>query len=132
MQAAVLTSPQPVSQRPLRISEVAQPQLTHGNVLLRVRACGVCRTDLHIVEGELPPKHPQMIPGHQIVGDVVEGATKDLPRGSRVGVCWLGGTRWHGMEAMRVSVSNWSTTEADVDRSADAIVRAVRTTLASP
>ena len=57
-----------------------------------MRACGVCRTDLHIVEGELPPKHPQMIPGHQIVGEVVEGATKDLPLGSRVGVSWLGGT----------------------------------------
>ena len=92
MKAAILTSPQPVSQRPLRIAEVAQPQLTPGNVLLRVRACGVCRTDLHIVEGELPPKHPQMIPGHQIVGEVVEGATKDLPLGSRVGVSWLGGT----------------------------------------
>ena len=92
MKAAILTSPQPVSQRPLRIAEVAQPQLTPRNVLLRVRACGVCRTDLHIVEGELPPKHPQMIPGHQIVGEVVEGATKDLPLGSRVGVSWLGGT----------------------------------------
>jgi glutamate/tyrosine decarboxylase-like PLP-dependent enzyme len=41
-------------------------------------------------------------------------------------VCWLGGTRWHGMDAMRISVSNWSTTEADVDRSAESIVRAVR------
>ncbi len=60
--------------------------------MLRVRACGVCRTDLHIVEGELPPQHPEMIPGHQIVGEVVEGATKDLPKGSRVGVSWLGGT----------------------------------------
>jgi propanol-preferring alcohol dehydrogenase len=57
-----------------------------------VRACGVCRTDLHIVEGELPPKHPQMIPGHQIVGDLIEGATDELPSGSRVGVSWLGGT----------------------------------------
>jgi len=92
MKAAILTSPQPVSQRPLRITDVPQPQLTPGNVLLRVRACGVCRTDLHIVEGELPPLHPQMIPGHQIVGEVVEGATKDLPLGSRVGVSWLGGT----------------------------------------
>ncbi len=92
MKAAILTSPQPVSQRPLRIAEAAQPQLTPGNVLLRVRACGVCRTDLHIVEGELPPKHPQMIPGHQIVGEVVEGATNDLPLRSRVGVSWLGGT----------------------------------------
>ncbi len=92
MKAAILTSPQPVSQRPLRIADVAQPQLTPGNVLLRVLACGVCRTDLHIVEGELPPQHPQMIPGHQIVGEVVEGATKDLPLGSRVGVSWLAGT----------------------------------------
>jgi len=92
MKAAVLTSPEPVAQRPLRISEVAKPQLTPGHVLLRVRACGVCRTDLHIVEGELPPLHPGIIPGHQIVGEVVDGATKDIPLGSRVGVSWLGGT----------------------------------------
>jgi propanol-preferring alcohol dehydrogenase len=92
MKAAVLTSPQSVSQRPLRITDVSDPQLKPGHVLLRVRACGVCRTDLHIVEGELPPKQPAMIPGHQIVGDVVDGATKDLPLGSRVGVSWLGGT----------------------------------------
>jgi propanol-preferring alcohol dehydrogenase len=92
MKAAVLTSPKPISQRPLRIADVADPQLKPGNVLLRVRACGVCRTDLHIVEGELPPKHPDMIPGHQIVGEVVGGATKEAPVGSRVGVCWLGGT----------------------------------------
>jgi propanol-preferring alcohol dehydrogenase len=91
MKAAVLTSPQPVTQRPLRITDVDQPQLVPGNVLLRVRACGVCRTDLHIAEGELPPKHPQMIPGHQIVGEVVSGATKDVPLASRVGVSWLGG-----------------------------------------
>jgi propanol-preferring alcohol dehydrogenase len=92
MKAAVLTSPQSVSQRPLRITDVSDPQLKPGHILLRVRACGVCRTDLHIVEGELPPKQPAMIPGHQIVGDVVDGATKDLPRGSRAGVSWLGGT----------------------------------------
>jgi len=92
MKAAVLTSPQPVSQRPLRITEVADPQLKPGQVLLRVRACGVCRTDLHIVEGDLPPKESGMIPGHQIVGEVVGGATKEIPSGSRVGVCWLGGT----------------------------------------
>ena len=92
MKAAVLTSPQPVTQRPLRIAEAAKPQLTPGHVLLRVRACGVCRTDLHIVEGELPPLHPGMIPGHQIVGDVVDGATNEIALGSRVGVSWLGGT----------------------------------------
>jgi len=92
VKAAVLTSPQPVSHRPLRISDVADPQLTSGQVLLRVRACGVCRTDLHIVEGDLPPKQPSMIPGHQIVGEVIGGATKETPLGARVGVCWLGGT----------------------------------------
>ena len=92
MKAAVLTSPKPISQRPLRIADVAAPQLKPGHVLLRVRACGVCRTDLHIVEGELPPKQTEMIPGHQIVGEVVEGATEELPQGSRVGVSWLGGT----------------------------------------
>jgi propanol-preferring alcohol dehydrogenase len=92
MNAAVLSSPQPVAQRPLRIAEVAKPEPQPGRVLLRVRACGVCRTDLHIVEGELPPRQPEMIPGHQIVGQVVAGATQEVPLGSRVGVSWLGGT----------------------------------------
>jgi alcohol dehydrogenase, propanol-preferring len=92
MKAAILSSPQPISTRPLQISDVANPRLRSGHVLLRVRACGVCRTDLHIVEGELPPKQLRIIPGHQIVGEIVEGATPDLPVGSRVGVSWLGGT----------------------------------------
>jgi propanol-preferring alcohol dehydrogenase len=92
VKAAILTSPRPVSQRPLQITDVAVPQPRAGHVLLRVRACGVCRTDLHIVEGELPPKHLSMTPGHQIVGEVVGGATEELPLGSRVGVSWLGGT----------------------------------------
>jgi alcohol dehydrogenase, propanol-preferring len=96
MKAAVLTSPQPIAQRPLRIAETDDPQAKPGHVLLRVRACGVCRTDLHIVEGELPVQHRGMIPGHQIVGEVVGGAetssTEKIPPGSRVGVCWLGGT----------------------------------------
>ena len=92
MRAGILTSPQTVSKRPLRISEVADPQPQPGHVLLRVRACGVCRTDLHIVEGELPPKYPGVTPGHQIAGEVVAGATSEVPLGARVGVCWLGGT----------------------------------------
>ena len=92
MKAAILSSPQPVSHRPLQVTEVADPRLRSGHVLLRVRACGVCRTDLHIVEGELPPKQLRIIPGHQIVGEVVDGATAELPLGSRVGVSWLGGT----------------------------------------
>jgi propanol-preferring alcohol dehydrogenase len=57
-----------------------------------VLACGVCRTDLHIVEGDLPPLRERLIPGHQIVGEVVEGGSQDLPQGTRVGVSWMGGT----------------------------------------
>jgi len=91
MKAAVLTSPQNVVNRPLRIADVPQPELTPGHVLLKVRACGVCRTDLHIVEGELPVRREHVIPGHQIVGDIVDGASSELPVGTRVGVSWIGG-----------------------------------------
>jgi len=70
---------------------VPRPQPAAGDLLLRVKACGVCRTDLHIVEGDLPPLLPKLIPGHQIVGEVVEGATEALPVGTRVGVSWMGG-----------------------------------------
>jgi alcohol dehydrogenase, propanol-preferring len=91
MKAAILSSPQEISKRPLRIEETSKPELKPGHLLLRVRACGVCRTDLHIVEGELPSLRPDIIPGHQIVGDVVDGATSELPLGLRVGVSWIGG-----------------------------------------
>jgi propanol-preferring alcohol dehydrogenase len=92
MRAAVLHAPGEISTHPLRIGEASQPRLTSGYVLLRVRACGVCRTDLHIVEGELPAHREDLIPGHQIVGEIVEAATPELPLGSRVGVSWVGGT----------------------------------------
>lgn len=92
MKAAILSSPAPIAQRPLQITDVANPRLRSGHLLLRVRACGVCRTDLHIVEGELPPKQLRIIPGHQIVGEVVDGAVDGVPLGARVGVSWLGGT----------------------------------------
>jgi propanol-preferring alcohol dehydrogenase len=98
MKAAVLNSPQDISKRPLHIAEVPRPELVPGHVLLRVRACGVCRTDLHIVEGELAPRREKLIPGHQIVGDVVDGATSEFPIGTRVGVSWIGGidgTCWY-------------------------------------
>jgi len=86
------------------IEDLPQPHPQPGEVLLKVIACGVCRTDLHIVEGDLPPIRSRIIPGHQIVGEVVEGATSDLPIGMRVGVSWMGGVDgscWfcrHGME----------------------------------
>jgi len=97
MKAATLTFPREVRKRPLRIGEVARPEPKPGQVLLRVRVCGVCRTDLHIVEGDLPPLRPGIIPGHQIVGEVVAGttgagATEELAVGARVGVSWMGGT----------------------------------------
>jgi propanol-preferring alcohol dehydrogenase len=98
VKAAVLNSPQDISKRPLQIVDVPRPELVPGHVLLRVRACGVCRTDLHIVEGELPPRREKLIPGHQIVGDIVDGATAEFPIGTRVGVSWIGGidgTCWY-------------------------------------
>jgi propanol-preferring alcohol dehydrogenase len=104
MKAAVLSSPREVAKRPLEIREISQLQPAPEQVLLRVRTCGVCRTDLHIAEGELPPKLPQVTPGHQIVAEVAGGATAELPPGTRVGVSWMGGTDgtcWycqHGME----------------------------------
>jgi alcohol dehydrogenase, propanol-preferring len=104
MKAAVLTKPQAISNRPLEIRDIAPPVLQPGMVLLRVKACGVCRTDPHIVEGELTQGREILIPGHQIVGEIVDGATADLPLATRVGVSWMGGTDgtcWycrHGME----------------------------------
>jgi len=98
MKAAVLTQPAPISIRPLHVQEIVNSQPGAGQVLLKVRACGVCRTDLHITEGELPVRRSPLVPGHQIVGDVVGGATNELPVGTRVGVSWIGGvdgTCWY-------------------------------------
>ncbi len=92
MRAAVLASPKPIAERPLVLREVARPQAMPGCLVLRVKACGVCRTDLHIVEGELPPRLPEVIPGHQIVGEVVDGSFGEIRAGDRVGVSWIGGT----------------------------------------
>ncbi len=91
MKAAVLKQPGPISSRPLAIEEVPKPEVASGQLLLKVRACGVCRTDLHIVEGELAPRQERVIPGHQIVGEVVDGASGALRVGTRVGVSWIGG-----------------------------------------
>lgn len=92
MKAAVLTSPGKTISRHLTIEDIPQPIPAPGEVLLKVRACGVCRTDLHIVEADLPQLRPGIIPGHQIVGEVVAGEMRDLPKGTRVGVSWIGGT----------------------------------------
>jgi len=91
MRAAILGRAGKVESRPLEIGEVERPAARRGEVLLRVKACGVCRTDLHIVEGELQPQKQPVIPGHQIVGEIADGGTAELRTGSRVGVSWLGG-----------------------------------------
>jgi propanol-preferring alcohol dehydrogenase len=75
----------------VHVKEVPDPVVGPGYLLLRVLTCGVCRTDLHIVEGDLPRVKKRLIPGHQIVGEVVEGATAEMPVGARVGVSWMGG-----------------------------------------
>lgn len=91
MKACVLVHPAPVETQPLQFTEVPKPEPGSNEVVVRVRCCGVCRTDLHVVEGELVPRKSPVIPGHQIVG-VVEragpGASR-FPVGSRVGIAWL-------------------------------------------
>jgi len=79
---------------PLRAAEVPVPEAGAGQVLLRVRACAVCRTDLHVVDGELPEPRLPLIPGHQIVGTVEEigGGVGGIAVGDRIGVPWLGWT----------------------------------------
>jgi alcohol dehydrogenase, propanol-preferring len=79
---------------PLRIAEVATPQPGDGQVLLRVHCCAVCRTDLHVVDGELPDPSLPLIPGHQIVGTVekIGERADNFTVGERVGVPWLGWT----------------------------------------
>jgi propanol-preferring alcohol dehydrogenase len=88
MKAAILHT----ANQPLSIEEVPRSTLTPNHVLLRVLACGVCRTDLHIFEGDLPLIHQPLTLGHQIVGEVIEGATTELAPNTRVGVSWIGGT----------------------------------------
>jgi len=88
MKAALLTAPAPIASRPLAVADIPKPTPGSGNVLIHVRACGVCRTDLHVVEGELKPLCDRVIPGHQIVGEIVSGG---LPVATRVGVTWMAG-----------------------------------------
>lgn len=93
MRAAVLHHPAPIANRPLVLEDIPVPNPGPGEVLLKVEACGVCRTDLHITAGELPPQREAVTPGHQIVGRIEklgEGA-QGHEVGVRVGVSWLGG-----------------------------------------
>ncbi len=91
MKACLLRAPAAIETNPLEYGDVAAPEPKSGEVLVRVRACGVCRTDLHVIEGELPPRKSPVIPGHQVVG-IVERQGDKAQRfgiGDRVGVAWL-------------------------------------------
>src|SRR5207244_13239916 len=93
MRAMILEKPR----QPLQLREVAAPRLGAGQLLVRVATCAVCRTDLHLVDGELPDPKLPLIPGHEIVGTVVmcgPGVTEHSV-GARVGVPWLGGSCGH-------------------------------------
>jgi propanol-preferring alcohol dehydrogenase len=92
MRACVLRNPGPLSGNPLSVEDVAIPIPGPGEVLLKVLACGVCRTDLHIAMGELPQRVNPLIQGHQIVGEVVDPNGSEHAAGARVGVSWVGGT----------------------------------------
>ncbi|MBV9332792.1 MAG: zinc-dependent alcohol dehydrogenase family protein [Candidatus Eremiobacteraeota bacterium] len=91
MRAVVIDRPAPIERSPLREIEKPLPNPRDFEILVRVVACGVCRTDLHLAEGDLPPKHAGIVPGHEIVG-VVErlGAqSRRFRAGDRVGIAWL-------------------------------------------
>jgi len=100
MRAWVVDHPGPIATGPLRAVERPELQPGPGEVRVRVAACGVCRTDLHLAEGDLPPRRPATVPGHEVVGRVDvrgPGATR-FALGDRIGIAWLRGTcgrcRW--------------------------------------
>lgn len=86
--------PGPMATAPLRLAETPVPSVGEGDLLVRVLACGVCRTDLHVTEGDLPVHRPHVIPGHEVVGEVVAvgSGAEGFAMGDRVGVAWLRGT----------------------------------------
>lgn len=94
MKAMLLSQTGKAETSPLVLTELPVPEPGAGEILIQVEVCGVCRTDLHVVEGDLPPHRRTIIPGHEIVGRVVR-CGPNAPRfaaGDRVGVAWLSGT----------------------------------------
>ncbi len=87
----VLKRPGLIETRPLLLEELPDPEPREGEIVVEVSVCGVCRTDLHVVEGELPPVCEQVVPGHQVVGRVEARGpgTGRFREGDRVGVAWL-------------------------------------------
>ena len=91
MKACILRSPAPIASNPLVFGEVPSPQPGNGEVLVRVSYCGVCRTDLHVIEGELAPRKSPVVPGHQVIGviEILGPGASRFPLGTRVGIAWL-------------------------------------------
>jgi propanol-preferring alcohol dehydrogenase len=91
MQAMVLTHAAPVESSPLARVDLPMPEPAGNEIRVRVRACGICRTDLHVVEGELPPHRERIVPGHQVAGvvDAVGPGATRFRVGDRVGIAWL-------------------------------------------
>src|SRR3954469_8855868 len=97
MKAWVVRSPGPIAGRPLELVERDDPRPGPGEVRVRVSVCGVCRTDLHLAEGDLRPHRPATVPGHEVVGTVDAlglGASR-FAVGDRVGIAWLRHTCGH-------------------------------------
>ena len=100
MRAWVVERPGPVGDGPLRAVTLPDPEPRAGEVRIRVTACGVCRTDLHLAEGDLAPRRPRTVPGHEVVGvvDAVGAGSERFEQGERIGIAWLRGTcgrcRW--------------------------------------
>jgi len=94
VRAWVVHQPGPVACGPLLLTERPVPEPGPGELLIKVRCCGVCRTDLHLAEGDLPPRRPDVTPGHEVVGEVTAAGpgTTRFTTGDRVGVAWLAGT----------------------------------------
>lgn len=91
MKAQILNTPGPSEKHPLLLQEAAKPEPKDDEVLVKISVCGICRTDLHVVEGELPPRLPHVIPGHQVVGTITERGVSagKYSLGTRVGIPWL-------------------------------------------
>ncbi len=94
MRAWVVRTPGPIGSGPLARVDVPDPVPGPGQVRVRVQCCGVCRTDLHLAEGDLTPHRPDTVPGHEVVGhvDLLGPGVARLAVGDRVGVAWLGST----------------------------------------
>jgi len=94
MRAWVVGRPAPVDEHPLRLVDRAVPRPNANEVLVRITACGVCRTDLHLAEGDLAPRRPGVVPGHEVVGriDALGDDVTDHDVGDRVGIPWLRST----------------------------------------